>query len=97
MGYILEYPNIYLIGLNRYAPPEPQEPHPSVYLTSTVLVRMVFTPPMRNVEERVTLLAANLLVGLEILHTIRSTRYPPDVSYVARQGFGLAKHVPDTE
>ena len=55
------------------------------YLTS-MLVRMVFTPPMRNIEERVALLAANLLVGLEILHTIQSTRYLLDVFYVARKG-----------
>ena len=36
---------------------------------------MVFTPPMGSVEEQAALLAANLLVDLEILHTIRNTRY----------------------
>jgi len=30
VGYTLEYPSQYLIVLNRYAAPEPQEPHPSV-------------------------------------------------------------------
>ena len=40
-----------------------------------MLVRMVFAPPMGNIEEQAALLAANLLVDLEILHAIRNTRY----------------------
>jgi len=40
-----------------------------------MLVRMIFTPPMENIEEQAALLAANLLLDLEILHTIWNTRY----------------------
>lgn len=40
-----------------------------------MLIRMIFSPPMENIEEQAALLVANLLVDLEILHTIRNTRY----------------------
>src|SRR5258705_3719157 len=44
------------------------------YLIS-MLVRMIFPPPVGNIAEHAAFLTANLLVDLEILHVIRKTRY----------------------
>lgn len=40
-----------------------------------MVVRTIFAPPMENIEEQAPLLVANLLVDLEILRTLRNTRY----------------------
>lgn len=41
----------------------------------SMLVRMVFIPPVEDVGEQASLLIANLLVDLEILLKLRNTRY----------------------
>ena len=56
----------------------PRQSHRGLILRSyliSMLVRMIFTPPMESIEEHATLLITNLLVDLKILHTIRNTRY----------------------
>ena len=56
----------------------PRQSHRNLILRTyliSMLVRMVFTLLMGSVEEQAVLLAANLLVDLEILHTIRNTQY----------------------
>ena len=57
----------------------PRQSHKGPVLRShliSMLVRMIFSPPVENIEEQATLLIANLLVDLKILRAILSTRYP---------------------
>ena len=56
----------------------PLQSHKGLVLRShliSMLVRMIFSPPVENIEEQPTLLVSNLLVDLKILRAIRSTRY----------------------
>jgi hypothetical protein len=56
----------------------PRQSHRSLVIRSyliSMLVRMIFTPPVENIEEQTALLVTNLLIDLKILHAIRNTRY----------------------
>ena len=56
----------------------PRQSHRSLVIQSyliSMLVRMIFTPPVENIEEQTALLVTNLLIDLKILHAIWNTRY----------------------